>query len=191
MSRNAPLSCQTSKHFVVIRKNREYPVKLITDWLNENYSHWAFIVHKNHKEPITGEIIPTHYHYVGKCKRKDVRLKTILGELAKLLKTDTDGIEIDKYNNLDLSIQYLIHKNNPEKTQEKVDKIVFGGWTKDDIINSISADSTGINIDRLLSICKTEQDFPSLLKALGLNNYHKYRNVILDILKYYAGKPII
>ena len=191
MSRNAPIGTQTAKHFVVIRKNRAYPEKVFIEWLNENYSYWAFITHKDHEEPITKEVIPIHYHYVGICKRKDVRLSTILNELAKLLKTDTNGIEVDKYNNLDLAVQYLIHKNNPEKTPEKPDKIKYNGWTKEDIINMLAADSSGINIDRLLTICKTEQDFPTLLRTLGLHNYHKYRNVVLDILKYYHGKPII
>lgn len=183
MIRNAPLSTQTAKHFVVIRKNRAYPINVIKDFLNANYKHWALIVHKEDKDPITGEIIPIHYHYVGDCMRRYVRMSTILNEIAKALKTDTNGIEVDKYKNLELSLQYLIHKNNPEKTQHELKDILFNGWTLEELKTFITSDSTGINFDRVLSVCKEFNSIVDVIREIGFSNFNRYRATIWDIFR--------
>jgi len=183
MSRNSSLSTQTSKHFVVIRKNRTYPIKVITDFLNDNYKEWALICHEKDIDSITGEVIPPHYHYVGNAIKKDQRLSTSLKALANKLKTDTNGIEFDKYRTLENSLQYLIHKNNPEKTQHKIEEILFNGWSLDELKTFITSDSTGLNFDRVLLVCKTYSSIVDVIRELGFINYSRYRATIRDIFE--------
>ena len=127
MSRNCSLSTQTGKHFIVIRKNKEIPLSVIQEYLDMNYKEYALIKHEGDKDSVTGEVIPVHYHYVGNCKRKDIRLSTLINELSTALKCDKQCISADKYNSLELSLQYLLHKNNPEKTPHKMEEIHFRG----------------------------------------------------------------
>lgn len=188
MSRFKPLSCQTNKHFVVIRKNRSYPLHVITEFLDNYYEKYALIVHEKDIDPVTKVIIPTHYHYVGIGLIKKTPMTTYLNALSKHLKTDNNGIEFDSYRTLEGALQYLIHKNNPEKTQHAISEIVFKGWTKEDITTFITSDSTGLNIDRLISICDSANNIVEVIREVGLSNYHSYRNVILDILKFQKGK---
>ena len=181
MSRNCNLSTQTGKHFIVIRKNKEIPLKVITDFLDMNYKEYALIVHKSDKDPTTGEIIPVHYHYVGNCTRRDIRLSTLINELSTALKCDKQCISADKYNSLELSLQYLIHKNNPEKTPHKLEEIKFKGWTLEELKTFITADSTGINFDRVYNVCKNSTTIVQVIRELGFGSFHHYRSTIWDI----------
>lgn len=181
MSRNCPLSTQTSKHFVVIRNNREYPIGVLTKYLNVHYSEWVLICHKEDKDPITKMTIPVHYHYVGNSKKRDQRLSTSMNNLAKYLKCDIKGLSFDKYNNLDLSIQYLIHKNNPEKTQHDIKELLYNGWSEEDITNIILCEESTISFDKVYTLCKTYRSLLDVIRDLGFKQYHKYRNTIKDI----------
>lgn len=185
MSRFKPLSCQTKKHFVVIRKNRSYPIKTITDFLDNHYEKWALICHKQDEDPTTHLVIPTHYHYVGIGLKDKTPMQTYLNALAKHLKTDTNGIEFDSYRSLEGALQYLIHKNNPEKTQHEIKEIVFGGWSYEEIVTGITAESTGLDFDRICFVAQNSSNIVEVIRDIGFGYYAKYRNVILDIVDFY------
>lgn len=179
--KKASLSCQTTKHFVVIRKNKAYPLDVLKNFLNDHYSQWALITHKNHKDPNSGEIIPIHYHYIGNYKKKRTPLSTALNQLAKALKSDKNGLEIDQYQHIEGAIQYLTHKNNPEKTQMEFKDIIFNGWSKDELLTYYTTDDNSINFDRVLAVCKNYDSIIDVIREIGFSSYHKYRNTIRDI----------
>lgn len=182
MSRNTSLDTQTYKHFVVIRKNIEIPLNILLDFLDENYDQYALIVHDKDYDKKTGIVVPIHYHYVGNLKKKRVRLQTTLNDLCKYLKfKDSHGIEIDKYKNIENSLQYLIHKNNPEKFQYEFDKIKYKGWTKDELTTLITSDCVGMNFDRVLSICQNYDSIIDVIREIGFTHYARYRSTIRDI----------
>lgn len=188
MSRYKPLSCQTNKHFVVIRKNRTFPIQTITDYLNNYYEKWALIVHKEDIDPQTKAVIPTHYHYVGIGNKKKTPMSCYLNALSKALKCkDNNGIEFDSYRSLEASLQYLIHKNNPEKTQHKLEEVIFAGWSKEELTTFITADTTGLDLDRIVAICESSNNIVEVIREVGFGYYAKYRSVILDILKFTKG----
>lgn len=188
MSRFKPLSCQTKKHCVVIRKNRAYPLQHIIDFLNEYYVKWALIVHEKDKDPNTGLVIPTHYHYVGIGKKDKTPMSVYLNALSKWLKTDNVGIEFDSYRSLEGSLQYLIHKNNPEKTQHKIDEVELGGWTKEDLTTAITSETTGLDFERICFICENSNNIVELIRDIGFGYYAKYRSTIQDIWGYYLER---
>ena len=60
-----PLTTQTSKLFVVIRKNKEISLDLLKSYCEEYFEQYAFIKHENDIDALTGYVIPVHYHIVG------------------------------------------------------------------------------------------------------------------------------
>ena len=105
----APLTCQSTKACIVIRKNMSIPKSRIEEYCKTYFKWYAFIEHKGDIEPTTGIVEGTHYHIVGDYLTQRVRFSTRLEEIVKFFRFDNNnGIEIDKYQSMILSVQYLI-----------------------------------------------------------------------------------
>ena len=183
MSRNKyPLTTQTTKLFIVIRKNKQFSKDFIRNYCENFFVQYVFIEHLNDIEPITGEIEGAHYHIVGIAKKVKTPLKTHLNDLVKYFRFDNaNGIEIDKFDNLTLSIQYLIHKNNPEKTQHSFDELIYK-WDKDELLMHITTEQTDvISFDMVYSVCLSSKNIIEVIKGIGFKQYAKYRYTIKDI----------
>ena len=163
-------------------------MQVIIDYLNEYYDKWALICHAHDIDPVTNLTIPTHYHYVGIGKKDRTPMSCYLNALSKHLKTDNNGIEFDSYRSLESALQYLIHKNNSEKTQHEAKEVKLGGWTQEEFITALSAETTGLDFDRICFICENSNNIVELIRDIGFGYYAKYRNVILDIWQYYVDK---
>lgn len=180
-NRAFPWSSQTTKHFVVIRKNKELNLDRIKAWLNDNFNYWALIVHKNDLDPKTLAVIPIHYHFLGIANKGRTPLSTWCNQLSKWLHTDTNGIEYDGYLHFEKSFQYLLHLNNKEKTPHKIDELIYSGWTQEEVINFLSCEDVSINFDKVYFLCRNEKCMLNVIKELGLSNFHRYRSTIWDI----------
>ena len=126
MSRQYPLSTQTRKIWLIIRKNIAIDMFLIKQYLTIYADEYAFIEHKGDIN-LEGEVEGIHYHcvYNLKDKYKNDRLSTTLNHIVDVLKLDNAiGIQITKYDSFEGCLQYLTHKNVPEKTQHRVSEIV-------------------------------------------------------------------
>jgi hypothetical protein len=108
-----------------------------------------------------------------------------LNALSKHLKTDNVGIEFDSYRSLEGSLQYLIHKNNPEKTQHEIGDIKFGGFSKEELTTALTSDTTGMDLERLIFICKNSANIVEVIREVGFGYYAKYRNAILDLVVHF------
>lgn len=177
----ASLSTQTARLFIVIRKNKVIDINKIKSYCELYGEEYAFITHKNDIDPLTGLCIPIHYHIVMNAKDKRKRLSTHLEDIRSFFGfKNNDGIEIDKYRSFENALQYLIHKNDKDKTQHSIDEIITN-IDKDELTTFITCDTLVISFDYIYSLCKNANNILDVIKALGLSNYQRYRSTIWDI----------
>lgn len=177
----ASLSTQTGKLFIVIRKNKPLPLDKIKAYCAEYGKEFAFIVHDKDIDSVTGSVIPIHYHIVMNAKDNKKRLSTHLNDISSFFGfRDNNGIEIDKYRNLESALQYLIHKNNPEKTQHDISEIITN-FGNDELTTYITCETSVISFDYIYSLCLSNKNIIGVIKALGLSNFQRYRATIWDI----------
>lgn len=180
----ASLTTQTAKLFIVIRKNKEIPLNKIEAYCREYGNEYAFICHKCDIDPITGAVIPVHYHIVMNAKEKRQRLSTHLENISSFFGfKDNNGIEIDKYRSYESALQYLIHKNDSQKTQHNISEI-HTNIDKDELTTLISLDTFTMSFELVYSTCLHANNIVDVIRSLGLSNYQRYRATIWDILGY-------
>lgn len=156
MSHKQSLGTQTGKIWCVIRKNKAIDISLFNIFLSKYCNEFAYIVHEKDVVPITAEVEGIHYHLVCNLKDeyKDCRLSTTLNRLVETLELDNGiGIQIEKYSTFEGCLQYLTHKNNPEKTQHNPKEIVHNLSQEDfDLFYNVDL-SNKLNFDTLYSSC--------------------------------------
>lgn len=187
MSRKYPLTTQTRQLFIVIRKTgKETPnIEVVDKYCKEYFEEYSYICHEHDIDPITKLAIPKHYHICGRSNKSKTRLSTHLEDLVKFFKFENNhGIEIDKYDNYVKALQYLVHKNNPEKTQHKVSEVITS-FEDQDFANIMASESgETISFDLVYAVCRTSNNIVEVIKSIGFHTYHKYRNTIRDIWDY-------
>lgn len=178
----AKITCQSVNVDLVIRKNKPIDKKLIKAYCEEYCVKYAFIEHKGDISVDTGEVEGIHYHLVLKYAKSKVAFSTRLNEIIKWFHFDNDiGIEIDEIKSLTKCLQYLIHKNNEEKTPHKVEEIIHNYDTNEfSILMSVHEDQC-VTYEWLFMGC-TECNYKyELVKFFSPNIYRGWRNVILDM----------
>lgn len=187
MSRKSSLSTQTGKLFIVIRKPKEIMDKIndekILSYCTTFGHDYVFICHDHDVDASTGLIITKHYHIVLNALAKDKRLSTHLRDIVSFFGFENaDGICIEKYDSYEGSLQYLLHKNNKEKTQHDISELRYN-IDKGDLETYLSVDleTNEITFERVYTICMTSSNKIEIIRQLGLANYQKYRATILDI----------
>lgn len=188
MSKKKPLTCQSRQVDIVIRKNREIPQSKIKEYCIENFEQYAFIEHKGDTKPETGEVEGVHYHICGIMKGNKIAFSTRLNTIVAFFKFDnTNGIEIDQYRTLEGAIQYLVHKNQPEKTQHRKEEIITNIPASDFEIYFNADIGNVITFDLLYCACMKANNIIEVIKELGIGNYKNYRSVIWDIWRTLEG----
>ena len=182
MSRSTSLTCQSVNVDLVIRKNKQISLDKIKAYCEKYCLKYAFIEHKGDIEPTTGEVEGVHYHLVLKYSASKVAFSTRLNEICDFFGFENSfGIQIDKIVSLERCLQYLIHKNNPEKTpHNKADIIHNFEQSEFDILMESSQGET-ITFDRLYSTILEANNIIEVIRSLGIGNYRTWRNVIWDI----------
>ena len=83
---------------------------------------YAFILHdRDYHED--GTLKTPHFHIYAETNASGKRLGTYLNEIAKGLGVNTLAVSIDKPTDKEACIQYLIHKNAPEKVQYNLEEV--------------------------------------------------------------------
>lgn len=183
-----PLTTQTQKICVVIRKPEPIKVELLESWLRENCEKWAYVTHKNHIDPVTHGVIPVHYHFVAKIKKQKSPLSVTLNSLVKFLRLDNaDGVQIDKYDSEIKMLQYLIHRNNPEKTPLSIEEVVHN-YDKDEFQLLMTCDNEQpFTFDLCYSLCERYDNVVDLLRNIPprmFKDNYKYIATIWNFLHY-------
>lgn len=182
MSKKTPLICQSTRAFIVIRKNKQIKLDTIKEFCQKYFTRYAFIEHKDHIKVDTGEIEGIHYHIVGDYKKGKTPFSTRLNEIQKFFNFDNaNGLEIEKYDTFEGALQYLTHKNFPQKTQVSKDKIIHNLSTQDFEILYNAEIGNVITFDLIYDSCLFHNNIIDVIKAVGIGNYRIWRNVIWDI----------
>lgn len=182
MGKKAPLTCQSINADIVIRKNIDISKAKIEAYCKEYCLQYAFIEHKGDIQPTTGEVEGTHYHLVLKYSEGKVAFSTRLNQIVQWFGfKDALGIEIDKIGSLGKCLQYLIHKNNQEKTPHDISEIVHNYDANEFAILMSEVNDQCVTYDWLYQGCM-ECDYKyQLIKFFSPNVYRAWRNVILDM----------
>ena len=187
MSRRKPLTCQSRKVCIVIRKNKSLSKISLENYCKTYFERYAFIEHKGDLD-LDGCVIPVHYHIVGDFKPSKTPFSTRLNDIVTFFHLDNaNGIEIDQYNTFEASLQYLTHKNQLEKTQHEVSEITHN-LSEADFKIFYNADSGNvITFDLVYSIVMNANNIIDIIREIGLSNYRTWRNVIWDIWRTING----
>lgn len=150
----------------------------LNQWLIENTDIYAYILHDLDILE-TGEAKRAHIHvyFEGKTCR---RLLANLNDLAKCLHYNNDQISIEKATSIEGCIQYMIHKNTPEKHQYDRKEIVTN-LTDDQIDGIMSRQTTQVSLSAFMSAIIASNNKYQLIERVGLDVYKEYRLVLLDL----------
>lgn len=190
-SRKKPLTCQSTHVDIVIRKNKKLPINRIKEYCQTYFKRWAFIEHEGDIKPSTGEVEGVHYHICGDLLDKKVPFSTRLNQIKDFFRfKDVNGIEIDQYRSFEGALQYLTHKNQPDKTQHKKTDI-YHNLTKEDFEIFYNADIGGdvITYELLYRAIINASNIIEVIKVIGIGNYRTWRAVVWDVWNCLNGSP--
>lgn len=179
----ADLSKKTRFCNVCIRKDK-YPSNFeekFEEYCKSFCETYTYIKHEGDIN-LQGEIEGKHYHLVAVYK-KNQRLSTRLNDIVAFFGFPNPfGIQIDKTISNSQSIQYLIHKNNPEKTTHSMDEIVCN-YDRGELKCIIESDHNDtITFDYLITILSEENNIADVIRRVGLQYFKVYRLVIWDLI---------
>lgn len=186
----ASLATKTKKlnGIISLKGFKDEQLTLFKDKLKEYLTNicdiYAFIVHdKDILEDGTFKTL--HIHFVADLK-VTCRLSTTINSISTALTVDPFSITLDKYSSFEGSIQYLIHKNNPEKAQYKQSDII-SNISSDDLGNYLDAEHTAFDLDQWIKIISTASTLTEVIKGIGISYYNMYRNTICDLFRQFHG----
>lgn len=181
-SKKAPITCQSVNCDIVIRKNKEISKDKIKSFLEQECIQYAFIEHKGDIAVDTGLVEGVHYHIVCKYKVGKIPFSTRLNTIMSYFGFDNDhGIQIDKIGSLSACLQYLIHKNNIEKTPHKIDEIIHNYDENEFKILMETENDQCVSYDWLFKGCMECNYKFELVKYFSPSIYRTWRSVILDM----------
>lgn len=180
------LETQTAKiNCVITLKDISYDViknsimASLQNWCESNCKMYAYILHD--KDILdNGSPKTPHIHLVALLNSSRCRLSTTMNNLSAATGVNEMAISIEKANDFNGSIQYLIHKNNSDKYQYNVLDIM-SNLPKGELDVYLYTEGGGVSIETLVAIVKQNRSVIDIIRAIGLQNYRLYRNVIWDI----------
>lgn len=142
--------------------------RTLAEWAETKQMKYYMIVHDKDVNPKTGLPVPVHYHMVIKfanpTKKSDILKKFPVGY-------------IEKTGSFKASVQYLLHKNNPEK---------FGY----DVIDLFTNDPDLTWID-VQSKSQTDVELTRLIKQIADGTIREYQSVEIDPVLYANKRTVI
>lgn len=182
MGKKAPITCQSTRVDLVIRKNKSIPLDLIKSYCESECLRYAFIEHKGDIAVDTGEVEGTHYHLVLEYREGKIAFSTRLNTICKWFHFEnTNGLEIDRIGSLSKCLQYLIHKNNSEKTQHDIKEVIYNYEPNEFKILMETKEEQSITYELLFKGCCECSYKYELVKFFSPNVYRTWRMVILDM----------
>lgn len=177
------LTKQSKKFAIVLQLSKEraelYPS--LSDLLPklDDFEDYAFIKHDREDLP--------HVHIVLTFSKRK-RGQTVLNMLSDVFSVNyRDSLSVEVAEDLPACVQYLIHKNNPEKYQ--YDQKLIVTTYSDETLNSLLESDAPLDAYALRAICiAKEGDLIEIAQEIGLNAYSRYRYLIEYIIsKYHLG----
>lgn len=139
---------------------------------------YAFIFH-NQDIDENGEYKTRHFHFV--CELKTARrVSTLINGLATLLNLSPFAITCDKCVSMEGAIQYLVHKNDPDKFQYPR-SLVVTNMSDDDFTLYMDCETSKDEFGRLYEVICRSMSKVDVIRAIGLSKYTRYYKAIDDI----------
>lgn len=188
----APLSAKRKNVAVILgskkiplpNRDKQWYYERLKRYCEEHCNTFAFIMHdKDQCDDGTMKWLHIHMSLVMLKVNKDYKkLATILNELAKEVEIDPQSIQIDEMTSENGSIQYLIHKRDPQKAQYDESEVVTS-YTIEELHTIMESDIDTMCVTYLINIVdECRCDRIEIMSKIGLRYYKDYRNVILDII---------
>lgn len=182
ISSKQSLETMTKQVFAVINypHNETIDINTFRDNLTLNGLQFALIPHID--EPAEDGAIKTAHIHVFAESAKRHRLSWYINrfdDCSGLEVSIVDCISVFVANDKPGCIQYLIHKNNPEKKQYNAHEIVSNINGLEDYLNCEI--ESALDIFRLAEIVSDSDTILDVMYAVGLGRYAMYRNVINDM----------
>lgn len=166
----------------------DLPMDELRDWFNAYADQWAFIPHF-HDFDEDGNLKSLHIHFVADLT-KSTRMSTTLNSLAQVCSVNPFAVTIEQYTSFDSCIQYLVHRNDPEKTQYCAYLITSNiSWV--DLKTLLQTDVDVVDAERIYAVVSSATCKSDVLRELGLFYYHRYRGVINDLWVEVHGSPLV
>lgn len=147
-------------------------------WLSENTENYAYAVHD--LDTLEDGTPKTPHVHVWAKLNACTRLGTTLNKVADALNIDTAPITIEKASSMEGSIQYMVHKNNPDKYQYHK-SVIRCSFPEKELDGILEADAGCLSLTHLVSVCASSRNLVQVIEALGLGVYQRNRNVVRDI----------
>lgn len=182
---NFKLDSMTKRVRCVIDTNKDsqgndlgfgYTLKHIYDELCKDGYLFAFILHDKDFDD-NGVLKRKHLHLVLECPTRR-RVSYYIKHLALMFGVDRSQVSVEVSNNFDWDIQYLIHKNNSDKTLYDVTEIKTNmpiSELEERMLTVVHKEITTKFIFDTVKACKTKS---MVIFRLGLGNANIYKSII-------------
>lgn len=166
----------------------------LKNYLDANSTEYYFIVHDKDTKEENGKLLlkTIHIHFLFKSNQNQgLRLSTYINELSDSLGLDTLCISVSTWRDYEGAIQYLIHKNNPDKFL----------YDSSEIITNMSINTLSLVLERECKeyisidyirklVLESEGKIFNVYQRLGLENSKTYRSVIMDLMSEYSKQRL-
>ncbi len=125
----------------------------------------------------SGELKGLHIHLITTFNSR-IRLKTALNRICNAFKIDdVNAVSIKPVHDFTLCIQYLIHKNNPEKFQYDLRFIYTNA--EEELASQLLINACSLEYDGdLFTLCLNAENKIDVLKKIGFAKYSAYAKAI-------------
>lgn len=125
----------------------------------------------------TGELKGLHIHLVITFNSR-IRLKTALNRICQGFKiNDVNAVSISPVHDLTLCIQYLVHKNNPEKHLYKINEVFTNA--EEEFYSQVMINACSLEYDGdLFTLCLNSENKIDVLKKIGFAKFSAYAKAI-------------
>lgn len=170
---------------IIELKNKEGKRDLESERLEriiKAYSKYYVMIEHDKDQEEDGTYKRPHEHIIMELKHRQ-RPLTLIKKLSEDLNIKVERISIRPMRNKQLATQYMLHLNNPEKTNYNITELI----TND--IEQMYEDLTDTNENerltaaKLINIIKKETSKVKILRIIGLKNYNRYIRVIDMLLE--------
>ena len=181
---HTPMTAQLSK-FASVISLKDIPIDqvtacrdLIVGWCKVECKLFGLIIHdKDIGED--GVLKTPHIHLIGVLKSRK-RKSTIINALGKVSNLNNFAVSVEMASSFDSCFQYLVHKNDKDKFQYPLSAVVTN-LEEEEIEVIMESSPTGIDFERVRSICLTSDSLLGVIEQVGLSTYQHYRPAIIDI----------
>ena len=163
--------------------------------LGDLFQQYAYILHDKDKKEIASSdsVVPLgareefsllktpHVHFLVLSSNRR-RVTAVYKDISSLLGLPLNCVSCQVCQNISSSLQYMIHYQQPDKFQYNFDDIRSNNYSW--LVSNFRADESTFTYFLLDEIEKSQGDYISLIKSIGVTYGRKYKDIIYNYYKY-------